>query len=323
VTPTGPLYVGYYNQSTNTVYGTRIASPGSSNAFTVYVPTDTNNDYVFFEILDQNNDGLIDAGDVTNTGEKNQTTIAITGPLTGQNLTLATANSTVTVGTQYFQNATTTLDTSNTTGYNLNFDVREGNKLPVAVTLMSGPNVINPVDINNYCNGCGNVQFQYYVPLNGNTPNVGDAYTFKITYSDSSTDTETLTGSVTGWNGTTTLVGANDVATHLAPIDQDGLDPTFSWTVPSVDTSDLFSFYLFDPNNNVIWQIPGANSSSNGLPGSITSLNWGIDPTDPNNDLTPGFYLTDGVIYSWYLDAQDSYGNQALSSVSFKGNGFL
>jgi len=38
VTPTGPLYVGYYNQSTNTVYGTRIASPGSSNAFTVYVP---------------------------------------------------------------------------------------------------------------------------------------------------------------------------------------------------------------------------------------------------------------------------------------------
>ena len=323
VTPTGPLYVGYYNQSTNTVYGTRIASPGSSNAFTVYVPTDTNNDYVFFEILDQNNDGLIDAGDVTNTGEKNQTTIAITGPLTGQNLTLATANSTVTVGTQYFQNATTTLDTSNTTGYNLNFDVREGNKLPVAVTLMSGPNVINPVDISNYCNGCGNVQFQYYVPLNGNTPNVGDAYTFKITYSDSSTDTETLTGSVTGWNGTTTLVGANDVATHLAPIDQDGLDPTFSWTVPSVDTSDLFSFYLFDPNNNVIWQIPGANSSSNGLPGSITSLNWGIDPTDPNNDLTPGFYLTDGVIYSWYLDAQDSYGNQALSSVSFKGNGFL
>ena len=67
VTPTGPLYVGYYNQSTNTVYATRIASPGSSNPFTVYVPTDTNNDYIFFEILDQNNDGLIDAGDVSNT----------------------------------------------------------------------------------------------------------------------------------------------------------------------------------------------------------------------------------------------------------------
>ena len=72
VTPTGPLYVGYYNQSTNTVYGTRIASPGSSNPFTVYVPTDTSNDYIFFEILDQNNDGLIDAGDVTNTEQQLQ-----------------------------------------------------------------------------------------------------------------------------------------------------------------------------------------------------------------------------------------------------------
>ncbi len=319
VTPTGPLYVGYYNQSTNTVYGTRIASPGGSNAFTVYVPTDANNDYVFFEILDQNNDGLIDAGDVTNTGEKNQTTLAITGPLTGQNLTLATANSTATVGTQYFQYSSGT----STTGYNLNFDVREGNKLPVAVTLMSGPNVINPVDISNYCNGCGNVQFQYYVPLNGNTPNVGDAYTFKVTYSDSSSDTETLTGLVTGWNGTTALVGAADLATNMLPNDQESLQPTFLWDVPSVDTSDIFSFYLFDPSGNVIWQIPGQNSNSNGLPSSITSLNWGIDPTDPNNDLTPGFTLTDQVMYSWYLEAQDSFGNQALSSVTFQASGLL
>jgi hypothetical protein len=323
VTPTGPLYVGYYNQSTNTVYGTRIASPDSSNAFTVYVPTDANNDYVFFEILDQNNDGLVDAGDVTNTGQNNVTPIAITGPLTGQNLTLATANSTVTVGTLYSQYITGTATIITTSSYNLSFDVREGNKLPVAVTLMSGPNIINPVDISNYCTGCGNVQFQYYVPLNGNTPNVGDAYTFKVTYSDSSTDIETLTGSVTGWNGTTTLTGANDVVTNQAPTDQDGLDPDFSWTVPTVDTSDIFSFYLFDSNNNVVWQIPGANSNSNGLPSSITSLNWGIDPTDSSNDLTPGFFLTSGANYSWYLEAQDSYGNQALSSVTFEASGFL
>ncbi len=223
------------------------------------------------------------------------------------------------MGTQYFQyNAGTS-----STGYNLNFDVREGNKLPVAVTLMSGPNVINPVDISNYCTGCGNVQFQYYVPLNGDTPNVGDAYTFKITYSDSSSDTETITGKVTGWNGTTTLVGADDVASNMLPNDQESLQPTFLWDVPSVDTSDIFSFYLFDPSNNVLWQIPGANSNSNGLPSSITSLNWGIDPTDPNNDLTPGFVLTDQTVYSWELNAQDSFGNQALSSVSFQASGLL
>ena len=319
VTPSGPLYVGYYNQSTNTVYGTRIASPSSSNPFTVYVPTDASNDYVFFEILDQNNDGLIDTGDVANTRQQNLNPIAITGPLTSQNLTLGTANSTAQVGVQYYQYGVN----NPTTGYNLNFDVREANKLPVAVTLLSGPNVINPVDISNYCSGCGNVQFQYYVPLNGNTPNVGDAYTLKVTYSDSSSDTETLTPAVTGWNGTTSLVGANDVATSLLPNDQESLQPTFSWGVPAVDSSDTFSYYLFDANNNIVWQIPGQNSNSNGLPSSITSLNWGIDPTDASNDLTSGFTLTDQAMYSWQLNAADAYGNQALTSVTFQASGFL
>jgi hypothetical protein len=319
VTATGPLYVGYYNQSTNTVYGTRIASPSGSNPFTVYVPTDSSNDYVFFEILDQNNDGLIDAGDVANVRQQSLNPIAITGPLTGQNLTVGTSNSTAQVGTQYYQ-----LGVNNpTTGYNLNFDVREANKLPVAVTLLSGPNIINPVDISNYCQGCGSTQFQYYVPLNGNTPNVGDAYTLKVTYSDSSSDTETLTPAVTGWNGTTALVGANDVATSLLPNDQESLRPTFTWNVPAVDSNDTFSYYLFDANNNIVWQIPGQNSSSNGLPSSVTSLNWGIDPTDPNNDLTSGFTLTDQAFYSWQLNALDAYGNQALTSVTFQASGFL
>lgn len=90
-----------------------------------------------------------------------------------------------------------------------------------------------------------------------------------------------------------------------------------------MDTSDIFSFYLYDPNNNVVWQIPGQNSSSNGLPSSITTLGWGIDPTDANNDLTPGFTLTDQSVYSWDLNAQDGYGNQALSSVAFQASGFL
>ena len=102
ITPTGPLYVGYYNQGTNTLYATRITSPGGSNPFTVYVPTDTNNDYIFFEILDQNNNGLIDAGDVSNTSS-NSSGMPISGPLTGQNLTLVTANSTATVATEYYQ----------------------------------------------------------------------------------------------------------------------------------------------------------------------------------------------------------------------------
>jgi len=321
VTPTGPLYVGYYNQSTNTVYGTRIASPGSSNPFTVYVPTDTNNDYIFFEILDQNNDGLIDAGDVTNTNN-NSNGIPISGPLTGQNLTLSTANSTVTVGTQYYQ-STGQAATTSVTGYNINFDVREGNKLPVAVTLLSGPNVINPIDISNYCTGCGSVQFQYHFPLNGNTPTVGDIYTFKVTYSDSSSDTETITGAVTGWNGTTSLVGPSDLAANLSPNDQTSLQPTFTWTDPSADSSDLFSFYISGPGGSMIWQVPGNNSNSNGFSNAITSLTFGTDPTNPSNNLPPHSGLTDSTVYTWDIQAVDGYGNQALTVQVFQASGVL
>jgi large repetitive protein len=319
-TPTGPLYVGYYNQSTNTVYATRIASPGSSNPFTVYVPTDTNNDFIFFEILDQNNDGLIDARDVSNTSN-NSSGIPISGPLTGQNLTLATANSTATVATEYYQ-TTGQAATASSGGYDLNFDVREGNKLPVAVTLLSGPNVINPVDISNYCPGCGSVQFQYHVPVNVDTPTVGDTYSLQVTYSDSSSDTETLTGAVTGWNGTSSVVGPNNLATGLSPNDQTSLQPSFSWSDPSADSTDLFSFYLANATGNTIWQIPGSNSNSSGFSSSIVFLNWGMDPTDPSNVPTvPG--LTDTALYTWGIQAQDSYGNQALTVQVFQASGEL
>ena len=321
ITSTGPLYVGYYNQSSNTAYATRIASPGNTNAFTVYVPTDTNKDYIFFEILDQNNDGLIDARDVTNTAN-NTNGVSISGPLTGQNLTLSTTNSTAVVGTQFYQ-MTGQAGSSSSSGYSLNFDVRQGNKLPVAVTLLSGPNVINPVDISNYCPGCGSVDFQYHVPLNGDTPTVGDAYTFKVTYSDSSSDTETLTPLVTGWNGSASLVGPADLVTDLAPSDQNSLRAAFSWSVPSIDASSLFSFYLFDSSGNTIWQIPGNGANSNGFPSSITSLDWGIDPTDPSNDLAPTFTLTDQAIYTWELQAEDSGGNQAIAIQAFQASGFL
>ncbi len=322
ITPSGPLYVGYYNMSTNTVYATRIPSPGSSNAFTMFVPTDTNNDYMFFEILDQNNDGLIDAGDVTNTNTRSVSGVSVSGPLTGQNLTLPAANSTAAVTTQYYQ-STTRSGASTSSGYSLNFNVREGNKLPVAVTLMSGPNVINPVDIGNDCQGCGSVQFQYHVPISPVIPAVGDTYTLKVTYSDSSSDTETLTSAVTGWNGTTSVVGPDDLAAGLAPDDQAGVIPTFSWVDPSADSSDLFSFFLNDSSGGAVWQVPGSNSNSSGFSNSITSIDFGTDPTDPGNNLSSETVLTDQEMYSWQIQVQDSNGNQAITVQFFQASKWL
>jgi hypothetical protein len=79
-----------------------------------------------------------------------------------------------------------------------------------------------------------------------------------------------------------------------------------------MDSSDLFSFYLLDSNGNTVWQVPGANSKSNGFTNSILSIEYGKDPTGAGNNPPSISPLTDLTIYSWGIQAQDSNGNQAL-----------
>ncbi len=312
ITPTGPLYVGFYSQTTG-IFGARIASPVvGANNYTVFVPSGTG--YFNFAILDQNNNGLVDVGDVTNVNQSNGSSksVNISGPLTGQNLTLPSANSAATVQTQYQSSSS---PSGSSTNYQLNFNVRPGIKLPVSVTLMSGPNVINPVDMSQ-CSNCGNTQYGYSVTIDSNTPNVGDAYTFLVTYSDLSTDTQTLTATVTGWNGGSSVVGAANLPSNLLPSVSGTTQPNFSWTDPASDSSDTFSFYLNDNNGNTIWQIPGENSSSNGFSNSITSLTWDVDPTGGGNT-TSVTSLTHLTQYNWDIQAQDSNGNTAQTQVYF------
>lgn len=304
ITPTGPLYVGFYNQSNGSVYATQIASPASSNAFTVYVPSGSG--YFFFEILDQNNDGLIDAGDVTNTNSNNSNTVTISGNLTGQNLTLPTANSAATVTTQYYQQ---TNPSGTATGYNLSFNVRVGNKLPVSATLTSGPNVINPVDIS-ACNSCGHPQFQYNFAIDSDVPVVGQAYTFLMTYSDGSS--ETVTGMVTG------VLTSSQFATNLEPSGNNSgsTTPTFTWTYPANAGSYIYQFDISSNNEN-IWQIPSNNSNTNGFPSTVTQIVWGTDPTGDSSNTPSLNSLTTGTQYNWQLETQDSNGNQAQTQVYF------
>jgi hypothetical protein len=315
VTPTGPLYVGYYNQSTGAVYANYIASPSSSsaNAFTVSVPNGT---YYFFGILDQNNDGLIDAGDLTNTHTSgNSGNITISGNMTGQSLTLPSANSTGTAATTYWQS---TSSGGSSTGYDVDLNVREGNKLPVAATLTaaSNPNVITPVDVA-FCNNCGTPQFQYYASIGGDVPSVGDTYTFNVTYSDGTTGT--VTGTVTGWNGTGALVGATDLATNPAPTGTSSTSttPTFTWTYPPSPSSYTYQFYISDNNGNTLWQIPGNNSNLNGFPSTVTEIVWGTDPTGDSSNTPTVSNLTSGTTYTWQIQVQDSTGNQAQTQVSY------
>lgn len=313
-TATGPLYVGYYNQSTGAVYAQYIASPVSPQTFTTNVPSGT---YFFFGIIDQNNDGMIDAGDITNTNEANDnTSVTISGNMSGQNLTLPSANSTAAVTTQYYSDLSAG---GTSTGYSINFNVREGNALPVAVQLVSGPNVAGPIDIG-ACGDCGTPQFQYYVNVAPNVPNVSDAYVFHVTYLGNPTPA-VVSSVVTGWNGTSTLVNASDLATGLSPSGSGGsATPTFTWTYPASASSYTYSFYICCATGSDIWDIPGQNSNTNGftntqIPGS-PGIVWGTDPTDNTNTPSVGS-LTNGTTYNWQIQVQDSNGNQAQTQVYY------
>jgi hypothetical protein len=326
VTPTGPLYVGLYNQNNGSIYGVRIASPSNSspNTFSVSVPTDSNPDYFFFGILDQNNNGMIDGGDVTNTNNNgNSNGLAVPGNLTNQDITLPSANSTLGVTTQYQQNICPGCG-GTSSSYSLSFDLRKGNKVPVSVTLISGLNVINPVDLGACGNNCGNPQFQYYANIGSTTPSVGQSYTFSVQYSDGTTD-PAVTGAITG------VVAASQLPTNLAPQGTGGsTTPTFTWTYPLVNPSQyIYQFYICCNGNNTVWQIPGNNSNSNGFTvaddtggifgGTATtgSIPWGSDPSGSGS--SPSLpNLTSGTNYNWQLEIQDSNGNQGQTSVNYQ-----
>jgi Chitobiase/beta-hexosaminidase C-terminal domain len=307
-TPTGPMYLGFLSQTNGNFYVQYIPSPASAQAYSVQVPSDT---YDFFAILDQNHDGLINAGDIqdaTDSSSASNQLVVISAPQTGLNLTLPTANATATATTQNYNSIS---PSNNFHSYNLNFQISGLVKRVVAVTLTSGPNVINPVDIA-ICGGpgstCGN-GFQAFFAIGATVPNVGDTYVFAVTYSDGTTGTV---------NAVVSAV-LNAFPTSLAP--QTGtsvsVTPTFTWIDPANASNYTYQFFLSDSNNNTIWQIPGQNSNSNGFSSSITSIPWNTDPTGGGSTPSVGS-LTLGAVYTWSINVQDSTGNAAQTQVQYQ-----
>jgi hypothetical protein len=337
-----PLYLGLIQLSgaggnPTAFYVTEIASPViGANQFTVTVPTGQN--YIVLGVLDQDNNGGVGAGSINNVRGQIPSSdyLTITASTTSvPGITLSGANSLATISTQWSSYSCNGCG-STSTSYQLNFEVEEGAKLPVAVTITSGPNMINTsntvaIDMGNNCQGCGNPQFQYSVMIPGGTPNVGDTYDFTVTYLNpdgtTSQDTgSTVNGAVTGWDGGTTIVGASDAPSALAPNNNSSTSttPTFTWTdsSSSIGSDFDYNFYLSDQTSCsgscTIWQIPSQNSKSNGFSSSILSITWGIDPTgDASNTPSVG-KLTPGDIYNWTIQVQDPYNNQAQTSVWYQ-----
>jgi hypothetical protein len=306
-TATGPLYVGFYDQGSSAFYGQYFASPVSPQTYTVQVPTGS--DYLFLGLVDQNNDGAIDTNDITNTGNgTSQPVTVISANTSNENLTLPSTNGIASVTTENFE---TTGPGGTNQNYTINFQVNGLIKQPVAAALVSGSNLITPVDIA-ICGGPGstcNQGFQISFNLYGTSPAVGDSYLFDVTYSDGTTGT--LTAAVTAV--------LNAFATGLSP--QTGtsssITPTFNWTDPTNPSAYSYQFYLIDPSGAAIWQVPATSAASNGFSSAITSIAWGVDPTGGSSNPTVSS-LTLGATYLWQITAQDSNGNTAVTQVQYQ-----
>jgi hypothetical protein len=317
ITSYGPLYVGFYDQGTGAVYADRIASPSSPQPYSVNLPDGAN--YIFFAILDQNNDGLIDTGDISYLNGGYTSPLAISGDTTLSQYDLAATSSTAAATTQMTQS--TDIHGNSTTSYGLNLQLLGGIKLPVTVEL-SGPSyayLIAPVDFS-ACTSCGNPQFDYQPSIASGVPTVNDNFPLQVTYSDGTTDAAVY-AQVSGVGATATDPD-NGVETTVAAsglqLSGSATMPDFSWIDPNNAGNYIYSFTLSDSNGNILWQIPSSNSHLNGFDSSISLINWGIDPTG-NADNTPTVSsLTSGAVYTWSIAVVDSNGNSSRTQVSFK-----
>jgi len=312
-TATGPMYAGFYNQDNFLAapFVQSIASPFSLQPYSVNVTSNPSAVYIPVAIIDQNNNGIVDPGDITNINFQGGP-IAITGATSNQNLTLPTGNVNAHVTTQVIQSGSTI-------SYGLYFQLNFLAKLPVVVTLLNsyntdGANIDNgPLDVascavaNTNCS-LGQNGFQIYFNLGSTAPTTGDTYLFNVAYNDGTS--ETLAVQVT--NVLTAF------ATNLAP--QTGgstsTTPTFTWTdaVCGACSTYTYDFYINNSAGTLLWYVPGFG---NGLPPGTTSLTWGADPTNSTNTPSVGS-LTLGSAYSWSVIVQDSNYNQATTVVTYQ-----
>ena len=288
VTPTGPLYVGVSGQSGT--FFQRIDKPVSPQSYSITgVPMGT---YTTFTLLDMNNDGAIDIGDLNKSDSApngGNTTIDVNGDMTGANRMLFVSNVLARVITIHFNS-----DSSPGTDlYSLEYEIRGNLKLPVNITLTSGKNVPVPADLG------GNYNYYHLIQTVDAKPAVGDSYKLAITYSDGTSENLSLplTAELDSFAQNLTISGA------------DPSTPTFNWSAPA--SPPLAYTYFIQVGESGIGQEWTYPQSGSGMPPTQTSV---VYNTDGRASLTT---LQRGTKYDWIIYVMDSSGNQAIYATTY------
>jgi hypothetical protein len=279
VTPTGPLYVGVYNNDGISL--TRIASPTISQAYTIN--SIASGVWSLWAFVDMNNNGLPDAGDMQSFENNELVTITTTNK-TGKIITLSSANARAIVTTEHRRSGAND-------SYGLDFEVSENLKRPVNVVINSGPNVTGPIDMSKDMEWGG---FNSNFWLDAIRPTVG-VYSLSITYSNSTT--ENVNVSVT----TVLDCFARDLIVTPTP---SALVPTFGWLAPSSPPAGVYGYGIevqrtSDDAN--MWYYPDDGTD---IPSTQTSVVYNVD--------TYAMPLSGATSYRWTIKVTDINGNEAV-----------
>jgi hypothetical protein len=304
-TATGPLWVVVH--SNNGATGTRIASPTSPASYTISgVQPGT---YQLFAFIDMNNNGAVDLGDKAVVEDMLSHSVVGSSNLTGQDITLPPGNALAAMPTIYQHN--TPFSGTAQDQYFVSPHIYPLVKLPVKVTITSGPNIPVPFDIGNDGWGYGDSNPWIYTGNGGSfgaVPSVGDEYAFSVTYSDSST--ETLTASVTG------VFDNNGLATPVSPAPggtADSVTPTFTWSAPANPPAGDYAYRVGVQQSGSfgqwIWDY-GEHDDTFLLP-PATSILYNVDGNASQPSLTPG------ASYYWWITVKDGNQNEGSNYSSF------
>ena len=282
---TGPMFVGVYNSSTNNLYYKVITNPVSPQSYSVAgVP---NGSYQPVALIDMNNNGVIDTGDITNVARGSRPTLVTVSGNTTSNLTLSSAPAVGEVQSNYNASAASS-------GYYLQLRALDGTKRVVAAVLYSGPNVPVPYDLGPWSDS--GLQFN----LGTAVPTVGDTFALQVTYSDGTTSNISAT--------VTAVLGASAVATGLSVNTATSRTiPTFTWATPSSPPAS-YVYYLYINGSDANW---GYDNKGLGMPSTQLSVLYNV-----NGGATKSA-LTTGVTYSWRVTVIDAAGNSAVYQVSY------
>jgi hypothetical protein len=282
----GPMFAAVVGESDEefVVCSQYIPFPSSSQYYSISGVPDG-----FYQItvfIDMNENGYIDIGDVK-VGYEGEIMIEVTGDVTRDITIDALPTTSVNASTSHSIDAWGEY-------YSVEFEVNTGSKLPVCASLVSGPNIPGAIDFIDVEESEFGVGLDFY----STSPNVGDTYSFDVTFSDGVT--ESMQASVTAV--------LDSFATQLYPIGDISGDtrPTFTWAHP-VSPPPVYTYEIgvSQSAGEGIWW-------ANEIPGSDYFVDFNF------NDEAEQDPLDSGTSYYWWITVVDDDGNEARSdSVEF------